>query len=116
MRSRTKARTTRSGGWRQWTEADARAALAELAASGETLAAFSCRTGVSVARLSYWRKRLTRPDAAPASFVAVELAGVGSKQLEIVAAGVVVRVPEDLDVEQVACLVEAIGRRVTRAC
>jgi hypothetical protein len=113
---RPKTKTTRSGGWRQWKEDDAREALAELAASGETLVAFSRRTGVSLARLAYWRKRVSLADAAPTSFVAVELAGVGARQLEIVAFGVVVRVREDLDAEQVAHLVEAIGRRVVRAC
>ena len=113
-RATTKA--TGNGGWRQWKEDDARKALADLAASGETLVAFSRRTGVSLARLAYWRKRVAPAEATPASFVAVDLAGVSVRQLEIVALGVVVRVREDLDAEQVAHLVEAIGRRVVGAC
>jgi|SRR5688572_12606057 hypothetical protein len=113
---RAKTKTTRGGGWRQWKEDEARTALAELAASGETLVAFSRRTGVSLARLAYWRKRVPLPDTTPTGFVAVDLAGVSARQLEIVALGVVVRVREDLDADQVAQLVEAIGRRVVRAC
>jgi hypothetical protein len=35
-------------------------------------------------------------------------------RIEIVAAGVVVRVREELDVEHVAGLVEAVGRRIGR--
>ncbi len=112
---RAKPRTTRSGGWRQWKEDDARQALAELAASGEALA-FSRRTGVSLARLAYWRRRVSLPEATPTSFVAVDLAGVGPRQLEIAAFGVVIRVREDLDADRVAHLVEAIGRRMVRAC
>jgi transposase-like protein len=116
MRSRVKTRVTRGGGWRQWTEDEAREALAELAASGETQAAFSRRTGVSLARLAYWRKRVSLPETTAPNFVAVALGGVESRQLEIVAEGVVVRVREDLDVDQVARLVEAIGRRMVRTC
>jgi transposase-like protein len=54
-------------GWRQWTEQDAREALAELAGTGESIAEFARRRGVSRERVRYWRKRLA--DVAPA-FVA----------------------------------------------
>ncbi len=54
--------------WRQWTEQDAREALAELTRTGESLAAFARRRGVSGERVRYWRKRLA--DSAPA-FVAI---------------------------------------------
>ncbi|MBX3126224.1 MAG: transposase [Polyangiaceae bacterium] len=94
--------------WRQWSEQEARKAVAELAASGESAAAFSRRTGVSLGRLSYWRQRLDGSSLAlgeTTDFVAVNLAGVAtSRCLEIVAAGVVVRVRDDLDVGRVAHL------------
>lgn len=111
-------RTSRRDGerhWHQWTEKEAREALAEFAASGETAAAFSRRTGISHRRLAYWRKRVAPGERT--DFVAVDLAGVGVPRcLEIVAAGVVIRVREDLEADQVARLVEAIGRRVSGAC
>lgn len=114
MRNRAKTRDGQRR-WRQWTEKEAREALAELASSGESPAAFSRRAGVSRGRLEYWRKRLGRCETT--DFVAVDLAGVTAPQfIEIVANGVVVRVREDLDVDRVAHLVEAIGRRVGGAC
>lgn len=106
---------TRKRRWRQWTEKEAREALAELAASGESATVFSRRMGVSPGRLAYWQKRIGRSKAT--DFVAVDLAGVTtSRYLELVAAGVVVRVREDLDVDRVAHLVAAIGRRVSGVC
>lgn len=101
--------------WRQWTEQQARAALDELAASGESAAVFARRKGVSVQRVAYWRKRLASP--AGAKFVAVALpAATSPSWIEIAAAGVVVRVREELGVEHVARLVEAIGRWTRGAC
>ena len=101
--------------WRQWTEEEAREVFAELAASGETAAAFSRRTGISHGRLAYWRKRVAPRERT--DFVAVDLAGVAMPRcLEIVAAGVVVRMREDLDADQVARLVFAIGRRASGGC
>ena len=102
--------------WRQWTEVEANEVLAELAGGGESVAAFSRRTGVSRARIAYWRKRLAASGAAT-DFVAVDLAELRtSRSLEIVAGGVVVRVREDLDTDEVARLVAAIGRHVSGAC
>lgn len=116
----------RTGVWhaerlgRRWTEEEAREVLVELRASGESVAGFCRRTGVCHQRIAYWRKRMSRPakaEMAETSFVAVDVAGVTrSKWLELVAAGVVLRVREELDVEHVARLVEAIGRRVGGAC
>ena len=99
--------------WRQWTEEQARSALDELAATGESAASFARRKGVSPQRLAYWKKRLPgRPQ-----FVAVDLpAATSAARIEIAAGAVVVRVREALDVEQVARLVEAIGRRMGGAC
>ena len=100
--------------WQQWTEAQARRALEELAASGESAASFARRRGGSSRRLAYWRKRLAAP--AKTEFVAVALSTVSAAAIEIAAGGVVVRVREDLDVDHVARLVEAIGRRAGGAC
>jgi len=120
MRNKASKAGTPKRRWRQWSEQEARKALAQFAASGESAVAFSRRTGVSQGRLTYWRKRLDGSSLVlgeTTDFVAVNLAGVRtSRCLEIVAAGVVVRMREDLDVGQVAHLVEAIGRRVGGAC
>jgi hypothetical protein len=45
------------GGWHQWTEDEARSALAELARSGESVAAFAGSRGFSTQRVRYWKKR-----------------------------------------------------------
>lgn len=101
--------------WRQWTEEQARSALEDLAATGESAASFARRRGISAPRLAYWRKRLAAPTRA--EFVAVALpSAMSPASIEIAAAGVVVRVREDLDVGHVARLVEAIGRRVGGTC
>jgi hypothetical protein len=101
--------------WRQWTEREARAALDEFAASGERVADFARGKGVSSQRLAYWRKRLAARGAT--EFVAVALPTVAaSRWIEVMAEGVVVRVREDVDVEYVARLVEAIGRRSSGRC
>ncbi len=100
--------------WRQWTEGQARGALEELAASGESAAAFARRKGISSRRIDYWRKRLGGP--AKTEFVAVALPAASTATIEIAAGGVVVRTREDLDVDHVARLVEAIVRRLGSAC
>src|ERR1700736_3993543 len=90
------------GGWRQWTEDEARAALAELARSGESMAEFARSRGFSTQRVRYWRKRLGAIRAV-AAFVPVRLpvaapTTVAAAAIEIVSGGVTVRVREDLDV------------------
>ena len=101
--------------WRQWTDDEARGALQELASTGESAAAYARRKGVSTQRLGYWRKRLGEPTRT--EFLPVTLAAVTpARWIEIAAAGVTVRVGEDLDVGLVARLVEAIGRRVGGGC
>ena len=94
--------------WRQWSEQEAREALTELACSGEALAHFARRKGVSEQRLHYWRKRIAET-GAPA-FVAVPLKP-SRPQIEISSEAVTVRVREDLDAEQVADLIEVVARR-----
>ncbi len=94
--------------WRQWSEQDAKEALSELARSGEGIARFARRKGVSEQRLHYWRKRLGQT-SAPA-FVAVPVAA-SIAQIEIASEAVTVRVREDMDIEQLADLIEVVARR-----
>ena len=100
--------------WHRWTESEAREALEEFAAGGESAAVFARRRGISTQRLGYWRRRLSR--SGMTEFVAVALPDVSRAFLEIAVGGVVVRVREDLDVGHVAGLVEAIGRRWGGPC
>ena len=52
--------------WKQWTEAEARAALAAWEDSGESMVAHARKLGVSSHRLSYWRARLApAPEVTP---------------------------------------------------
>jgi transposase-like protein len=95
--------------WRQWTERDARAALAELARSGEGIGRFARRKGVSEQRLYYWRKRIAETGAP--SFVAVPVTAARRAELEIVGDGITLRVREDLDIGRVADLIEVVARR-----
>lgn len=94
--------------WQQWSEQEARDALAELARSGESIARFARRKGISEQRLYYWRKRIAQT-SAPA-FVAVPLAA-SIRHVEIASEAVTVRVREDLDPEQLADLIEVVARR-----
>ena len=100
---------------RYWKEKQAREVREELATTGESVAGFARRKGISSKRIAYWRTRLGA--RAKPQFVAVTLpAGAPPGSIELSAGGVVVRVREGLDVEHVARLVEAIGRRVGSAC
>lgn len=113
LKSRTRAGR---GRWTQWGEAEARAALGELAASGESAVQFARRRGFSGQRLQYWKKRLGGL-GSPAEFVAVQLPSRSHvrETIEIRVDGVAVHVREDLDVAHLARLVEALARR-TRGC
>ncbi len=124
-----KARTTevrsdaRDG---NWTEEQGRAALADLKASGDSVAAFARRTGITRQRIYYWTKRAasvrTRAQAREdePNFVAVRLpcsrANAQSAWIELDVAGTVVRIRESLDAEHVGRLVEAIARRLEGRC
>jgi transposase-like protein len=50
---------------KRWTTVEASEALAAWERSGETLAAFARRLGVSAERLAWWRRRLARTTMAP---------------------------------------------------
>ncbi|MGO8993294.1 MAG: IS66 family insertion sequence element accessory protein TnpA [Polyangiaceae bacterium] len=113
-----KARTTDGRRrWRQWTEAEAHAALAELAESGESLASFARGRGVGPNRLRYWRRRLGT--ALVPSFVQVRLPAATprceSARIEIVVDDVTVRVREDIEVARLVTIVHALADR-ERAC
>ena len=95
-------------GWRQWTEEDARSALAELSSTRESVTEFARRKGVSVERIGYWRKRLTQ-GVIPA-FKAVPVTEGGRAQIEIAVAGVTMRIREDVDLERLADLVDIMSR------
>ena len=107
-----KTATAHKRGWQQWTEREGRAALDELARSGVSLSRFAKTTGVSTTRLAYWKGRLG-PVTEPA-FVQVELPRRDSvstgRHFEVVAGRVVVRVREDIDLDQLARIVEALDR------
>jgi transposase-like protein len=106
--------------WRHWSEQEARATLAELAQSGLSMARFARSAGLSVRRLAYWRKRLA--ETGPTEFVPVALlpsalprTSMERPHIEIATEGIAVRVREDLDVEHLARIVEALARR-PRGC
>ncbi len=101
-------------GWTQWTESEARRALAEHAASGMSAAEFCRARGYSTQRLRYWSARL--PQAPSASFVLVALPAASSGRIEIASGEVVLRVREDLDVEHVARLAVALAAERARRC
>lgn len=103
-------RRSRRRGWRQWREDEARAVLAELAASGESVAAFARRKGLSPQRLSYWRHRLDVADAV--RFVPVALAAPSASSdaaIEILVRGVVIRARAEVEGTRVATLVAALA-------
>ncbi|MBL8717422.1 MAG: hypothetical protein JNL79_15650 [Myxococcales bacterium] len=106
-------------GWQQWSEDEARAALAELSRSGLSEAAFARRGGYSTQRLRYWKARLSAPESTRTttamSFVAVPLPMASrtssmARHIEIDCDGIVLRVREEADVEQVARLTVALVR------
>jgi transposase-like protein len=94
--------------WRQWSEAEARKALIELAESGESLEQFARKKGVSAQRVYYWRKRLAQ--AVTPAFVAVPVTAAARAQIEIAFERVTVRVREDLDLARLADIIDVVAR------
>ena len=94
--------------WQVWGEGEAREALAELSRSGESVASYARRRGVSAQRIYYWRKRVT---AKIPAFVAVPVATARPGQIEVVADGITIRIREDVDADRLADIVESLGRR-----
>jgi transposase-like protein len=103
----------RSSGWRQWSEAEARGMLTALKESGDSMAAFAARRGVSTQRLSYWAKRL-RNGRGETTFVPVEIpgtaAGLEASTIEISSGGLVVRIREDADPGTLQRVVDTLRR------
>ena len=103
--------------WRRWGESEARAVLEEFVRSEESEASFCQRLGIGRQRLRYWRQQLATRKSEPA-FVPIDLGPavhVTTTEIAIRVGDVAVCVREDLDVEHVARLVEALSRR-TREC
>jgi hypothetical protein len=97
----------------RWGEREAREALAELAASGESVERFARRRRVSDQRIYYWKKRIA--DAAAPAFVGVSLPSPRVDQIEIAADGVTIRVREDMAPERLAGIVDVLAR-LGRGC
>jgi hypothetical protein len=74
----------------RWTAAEARAVLAELAASGLPLAEFGRERGLHPVRLSRWRRRLA---TIPSSAALVPVTVSGARAIRVGNAGVVVETP-----------------------
>jgi len=108
----SKATTGARDPGRRWGEAQARAALGELARSGENRFAFARRTGVSPQRLIYWQKKLGRDGRATPAFVSVALprGDAGRAEITIQVGSVSIVVREGADVEYVGQLVESLSR------
>lgn len=95
---------------RRWSVADARAALAGLAASGLSMAKFAVREGLDVERLRRWRRRLESVPVARATTF-VELRQQAPESIEIVLrSGRVLRVAESVDPTALLRLIDALER------
>jgi hypothetical protein len=105
----------------RWTEQEARAALAALARSRQSVSAFAAEHGLDPQRLYSWRRRLG--GAEPTTFrelivrpsSAASLGPTAGAPFEIVlASGVVVRVPESFDSAALERLLEVLAQ--ARSC
>lgn len=106
-------RSNNSPQYKQWSEDEARAALARLDASGQSVAAFARSIGVSAHRITYWRAKLaiaSTTQARHGPFVPVRIAAHAS--LEVALGPVSLRLPEHTSAERVADLLAAIARKV----
>lgn len=95
-----------------WTPEDARRVLDEAARSGESIAAFARRRGLTSARLYWWRKRLTTSPLTflPAAVVPAATANPSSATVTIqLRAGIAVEIA-DASPSWVAALVTALER------
>lgn len=105
---------TRSLRARRWTVEEARAVLAEQAASGLPPPAFARRAGIDVQRLHRWRRQLTKgqptaTDVGAPTFL--EVRPRGPDRVEVVlTSGRVLRVSEEIDAAALLRLVEILER------
>jgi transposase len=63
-----------------------------------------------MARLFYWKKRLAK-SAAPATFVEVRASALERHHIEIVRDDIIIRIREDIEVERLSRIVEALRQR-----
>jgi len=95
---------------RRWSAADARAVLADQAASGLSLRAFAERAGLKVERLQRWRRDLR--NGAKSAVAVPPFVEVRSRRSEAVAivlrSGRMLSVSESIDTEALRGIVEAI--------
>jgi hypothetical protein len=94
--------------WKQWTEAEARAALVAWEDSGESMVVHARKLGVSSHRLSYWRARLA--PAPELAFVPVVGPARADACIVIERAGVVLRVRESVDPALLTGILTALVR------
>jgi hypothetical protein len=93
--------------WTQWTEAEARKALATLANSDLSAVVFARSVGVSPARIAYWRKKLAprqaaRTQPATTTFIPVQLTNtIKAATVEIRLGSPTLCVPESTSTEGV---------------
>jgi transposase-like protein len=106
---------------RRWSDEDARAALADLEASGMGLTAFAIDVGLDAQRLTRWRRRLAAPEPtpvfeevpfpAPAPAPAIEVM-TGAEQRDsfeiVLVSGRVVRVPATFDASALGRLLAVV--------
>ena len=99
---------------RRWTVADARSALAALAASGLSVGAFARREGLDRERLYRWRRRLSAERREPTRPTTAELIEIRPRAVApveiLLVSGRVLRVSESIDADALARLVGALER------
>ncbi len=97
----------------RWSADHARAVLAALAKSGQSLAAFARERGISEQRLYFWRKRLESETATqPPAFVEVRHSGADVVEIEL-RSGRRVRVPACIDGAVLRRLIDALEQDTT---
>lgn len=77
-----------------WTEEDARRVFDVWRRSGESLAAFARRYGLTEQRMYWWRRRLSAPTEATTALTLVPAAVVGGDE-----PGIVIRLPTGVTIE-----------------
>lgn len=96
----------------RWGIAEAESAIAELRASGMSVAAFAAREGIDVQRLHRWRRKLgstlcaRREETSPA-FIEVKRGTAWSVEV-VLRSGRVVRVAESVDAAALRRIAEAL--------
>lgn len=105
----SKSLATRFKKSHRWSPVEARSALAALASSGLSVAAFARREGLDPQRLRAWRQRLEATESPIAAPTFVEVTPRAVEPLEVVLpSGVVLRVPERVDVGALRRIVMAL--------